>query len=167
MFEVGAGKHEANTNNRQWSGGISDVADSVGDEARQRDVREEQNHAEEDGDNVGVRDDAFYELGGDFVFEKIDAVGKQGDVESNDEATVGDDSLWAEGARDDGVAEESGVVKNKGELGFVAEAAFEPPFVEYEFREDDEHQHDEDSSEEAGGEQVQGGFVVFAGKGAK
>lgn len=101
------------------------------------------------------------------MFEEPDTIGKKSDIESNNEATVGDDSLWAKGARNDGVAEKGSIIKDEGELRFVAEAAFEPPFVEDEPWEDNKHEHDKCAGEETRGEEAQGGFVIFTREGDK
>ena len=95
------------------------------------------------------------------MLKKPNAIRKEGDIECDDEATVGNNAAGAERANDDGVAQKSGVVENEGELGFVAETAFEPPFVENEFGEDNEDEHDKDARDKTGKKEVQGGFVVF------
>ena len=81
------------------------------------------------------------------MFEKPDAVGEEGDIEGDDEAAIGDDPGGTKGADHDGVAKEGGVIKNEGELRLVAQAALEPPFVEDEFGEDDEDEHDKDAGD--------------------
>ena len=81
------------------------------------------------------------------MFEKPDAIGEEGDVEGDDEAAIGDDAGGAKGTNYDGVAEEGGVIKNHGELRLVTQTAFEPPFVEDEFGEDNEDKHDKDAGD--------------------
>lgn len=58
------------------------------------------------------------------MFEEPDAVREKCNIEGNNEAAVGDDAGRTEGASDDGVAKEGGVIENKAELRFVAEIAF-------------------------------------------
>ena len=53
------------------------------------------------------------------MLEKIDAVGEESDIKSDDEAAIGDDALWTEGASNYWVAEKGGVIENKSELRFV------------------------------------------------
>ena len=62
-FEIGLGKHKADTDNGERGGGATDIADGVGDEAGELEVGEKEGHAEQDGDDVRVEDDAAEELG--------------------------------------------------------------------------------------------------------
>ena len=87
-------------------------------------IGQEENHTEKNGENVGVCDDAFKEFGSEFMFKKPDAVGEKSDIEGDDKAAVGDDSGGAESIDNNRVAEESGIIKDKGKLGFIAEATF-------------------------------------------
>lgn len=68
------------------------------------------------------------------MLEKPDAIGEKCDIESNDKATVGDDTSRTEGAGNDWIAEEGSVIKDETELRFVAKVAFQPEFVEDDLR---------------------------------
>ena len=147
-------EHVADTDNRQWCGGTADEADSVSNEAGELEAGKKNNHAEQYCYNIGIRDDASNELGRDFVLEKPDAVGKEGDIEGDNEATICDDAGGTEGVYDDGVAEKGGIIKNQGELRLIAETTFEPIFVKDDFRQNNQQKHDENSADEAGEEEI-------------
>jgi len=148
LFEVGMGKHEADTNNRESGRGIASEADGIFNEARDWEVEKKNEYAEKDSNDIWVCDDALDELGGNFAFEKVDAVGEECDVEGDDEAAVRDDALLAEGAGDDWVAEEGGVVEDEGELRFEAEFAFVEAFGEDNTRGNNKSKHDDNTSNE-------------------
>lgn len=101
------------------------------------------------------------------MLEKPNTVGKEGDIESNDEAAVSDDPLWAEGASDNGVTKEGSVIEDESELGLITKATLEPPFVEDEFGENNQHKHNEDAGKETRGEETKSRFVILVGKSDK
>ena len=71
------------------------------------------------------------------MFEKPDAVRKEGDIESNNKPAIGDDARWAESIYHDRVAEEGGVIENESKLRFKTQTTFKPPAVENNFGKDD------------------------------
>lgn len=124
-----------------------------------------EDNAEGDGDDVRVGNDAGKEFAGDATTEEIDAVGKEGDVESDNKAAVGDDASGAEGAGDNGVAKEGGVVEDEGKLGFEADFALIEVFVKDEARGNNEGEHDNNAAGEASEEKVGGSDIKVGGKG--
>ncbi len=146
-FEVGTGEHETNTDDGERRGSAADVTHGVSDESWKPQTRQEQEHAKEYCDDVRIRDDASNEFRGDFMFKKPDAVGEKRNIKGNNETTVGNDAGRAEGAGNNWIAEEGGVIKNKAKLRFVTEVAFQPEFIEDDFGQNNQHQHDKNAGD--------------------
>lgn len=96
-----------------------------------------------------------------------DAVREEGEIKSDDEAAVGDDTLFAEGGTNDGVAKESGVVKNEGKLCFGGERLLPKVSIKNEFGEENERQHDDESSQKAEREKIKQIFACGGRKGGE
>ena len=75
------------------------------------------------------------------MFKKPDAVRKERYIEGNNEAAVSNDTSRTEGARDDWITEEGGIVKNKTKLRFIAKIALEPELIKNDFGKNNKHQH--------------------------
>ena len=101
------------------------------------------------------------------AFEEPNAVGKEGEVEGNDEATVGDDALFSKGGTNDGVAEKSGVVENKSKLRLSGKGFLPKILIENEFGEKDERKHDNETGEKAEEEEIEKLFAGGSGKGGE
>lgn len=112
-------------------------------------ARHEDTDTEENSDDVWVCNDTTEEFWCKFALEEEDAVREEGDIKSNNEATVWNDALFAKGARNDWVAKEGGVIKDKCKLRLKTKFAFIETFVEYGTTEQDEHKHHKDAGEEA------------------
>ena len=67
------------------------------------------------------------------AFEKPDAIGEESEVESDDEAAVGDDALFAKSGADDRVAKEGGVVEDEGKLSLSGERFLPKVLIEDKF----------------------------------
>ena len=89
FFEVGVRKHKTNADDREWSSSIPDKLNSVGEKARKFDGGQEDNHANKNGDDVGVGNGFFDEFFVNLVFEQINAIREESNIKSNNEATIG------------------------------------------------------------------------------
>ena len=131
-------QHKANTNDRKRSGSVACKFDGRRNEVWKFKASKEQCHAECDGNDIWVRDDAEQKFWCDFAFEQIDAVGKECDVENDNKTAVRDDTFYAEGTRDNWIAEEGSVIEDESELRFKAEFAFVQRFIKNDARRNNE-----------------------------
>lgn len=130
-------------------------------------ARHEDTDTEENSDDVWVCNDTTEEFWCKFALEEEDAVREEGDIKSNNEATVWNDALFAKGTRDDWIAEEGGIIKDKCELRFETEFALIEAFIKDGAAEQNEHEHHENTGEEAFEKELRGSFVVAGWKSHK
>ena len=166
-FEIGLGKHKTDTDNGKWRSGTTDIPDGISDETGQFEISEKECHAEQDGDDVRVEDDTTKKLRGKLLFKEPDTVGEECDIKGDNKATVSEDALRAESASDNGIAEESRIVKNEGELRFAGKFGLYPMFIEDNFGDNDKGEHDQDAGEQAGKEEASGVLVISGRKSHK
>ena len=104
------------------------------------------------------------EVFGFRALKKPDAIREEGEIEGNDEATVGDNSLFTEGGANDGIAKEGGIVEDEGELGLGGKGFLPEGAVENKFGKKNEAEHHDKTSEEAKKEEVEEVGIGGGGK---
>ena len=102
------------------------------------------------------------------MLEKIDAVRKERNIESNNKAAIRDNAGFAESAGDNRIAKKSGVIKNQGELGGAALLlVLEESSVKDEARQDDNSEHDQEARQQTREKKVGSFFAVASRKSEK
>lgn len=157
-------QHEADTDNWESGSGVAGIWYGVFKEAWKLESGHEDTDAEKDGDDIWVSNNSAEEFWCEFTLEEEDAVREEGDVEGDNEAAVWNDALFAKGTRDDWIAEEGGIIKDKCELRFETEFALIKAFIKDGAAEQNEHEHHENAGEEAFEEELRGGLVITGWK---
>ena len=64
------------------------------------------------------------------MFEEPDAIRKESEIKSNDEAAIWNNPLFAKGCANNRVTEEGGIIEDKSKLPFYGERFLPKVFVE-------------------------------------